>query len=87
MPDDFRHTHPFASLDLSTLRDALARIGKRHGSTPAQVAIAWVLQHEAMAGAIVGIRTAAEAKALPGAAGLRLEPAEVAELEAAAPSL
>jgi len=87
VPDDFRHTHPFAALDLAPLREALARIGARHGGTPAQVALAWVLQHRAMAGAIVGVRTPAEAEALPGAAGLVLEPAEMAELEAAAPTV
>jgi len=87
VPDDFRHTHPFAALDLGPLREALVRIGGRHGRTPAQVAVAWVLQHEAMSGAIVGVRTPAEAEALPGAAAFSLEPAELAELEGAAPTL
>jgi aryl-alcohol dehydrogenase-like predicted oxidoreductase len=85
--DDFRHTHPFAALDLTALRDALARIGERHRRTSAQVALAWVLHHEAISGAIVGVRTPAEAEELSGTAGLSLEPGEVAELEAAAPAL
>jgi aryl-alcohol dehydrogenase-like predicted oxidoreductase len=87
VPDDFRHTHPFAALDLTALREALARIGERHARTTAQVALAWVLHREAVSGAIVGVRTPAEAEALSGAADLSLEPGEVAELEAAAPAL
>jgi aryl-alcohol dehydrogenase-like predicted oxidoreductase len=80
-PDDFRRTHPFAELDLGRLRAALRRIGERRGRTAAQVALAWVLQGQAVTGAIVGVRTVQEAQELPGAAGLRLGPAELEELE------
>jgi aryl-alcohol dehydrogenase-like predicted oxidoreductase len=84
-PDDFRRTHPFAELDLSRLRAALSRIGERKGRTAAQVALAWVLRGQAVAGAIVGVRAVQEAQELPGAADLRLDPAEVHEIEASIP--
>ena len=80
-PDDFRRTHPFADLDLSRLHAALSRIGERKGRTSAQVALAWVLQGQAVTGAIVGVRTVQEAQELPGAADLRLDPAEIEEIE------
>jgi len=82
-PDDFRRSHPFASLDLTALRDALGRIGAREGRTAAQVALAWVLGQEGVAGAIVGVRSVAEAVELPGAAGLALSEADLAALAAA----
>jgi aryl-alcohol dehydrogenase-like predicted oxidoreductase len=79
-PDDFRHSHPFAQLDLARLRAQLAEIGARQGRSAAQVAIAWVLRHPGVAGAIVGVRTPAEAAELPGALGIPPE-----ALEALAP--
>jgi aryl-alcohol dehydrogenase-like predicted oxidoreductase len=80
VPDDFRHGHPFAHLDLGPLRSELSETGARHGRSAAQVALAWVLRHPGVAGAIVGIRTPAEAEELPGALGIPPE-----ELEALAP--
>ena len=85
MPDDFRRTHPFAQLDLGPLRATLDRIGGRTGGTAAQVALAWVLRRSAVAGAIVGVRSVREAQELPGAAGLRLDPADLEEIEGALP--
>jgi aryl-alcohol dehydrogenase-like predicted oxidoreductase len=76
VPDDFRRTHPFAQRDLEPLRAQLAEIGARHGRTAAQVAVAWVLRHPGVAGAIVGVRTPAEARELPGALGLPPEELE-----------
>jgi aryl-alcohol dehydrogenase-like predicted oxidoreductase len=76
VPDDFRHTHPFAQLDLGPLRERLAAIGARHGRSAAQVALAWVLRQGGVAGAIVGIRTPAEAEELPGALGMAPEELE-----------
>ena len=84
-PDDFRRSHPFAQLELAGLRAALQAVGARHGATAAQVALAWVLQRRAVAGAIVGIRNEREAEELPGAAELRLAPDELREIESAAP--
>jgi aryl-alcohol dehydrogenase-like predicted oxidoreductase len=84
-PDDFRRTHPFASLDLAPVHAALREIAERHDRTSAQVALAWVTAQPAVAGAIVGVRNEAEADALPGAADLRLEPDELRRLASAAP--
>ena len=84
--DDFRHTHPFAALDLGPLRAALSRIAEREGRTAAQVALAWVLHHDAVSGAIVGIRSEAEAQELGGVADLSLSQDDLAELEAAVPA-
>jgi aryl-alcohol dehydrogenase-like predicted oxidoreductase len=77
VPDDFRHDHPFAQLDLEPLRARLAEIGRRQGRSAAQVALAWVLGHEGVTGTIVGVRTPAEAEQLPGTLGIRLEPGEL----------
>lgn len=83
--DDFRRTHPFAELDLGPLRGTLARIGERKGRTAAQVALAWVLAGDAVAGAIVGVRSVEDAEELPGAASLRLEAQDLEEIQAALP--
>ena len=84
-PDDFRRTHPFAALDLGSLRMALRTIAERRGRSAAQVALAWVLAQPAVAGAIVGIRTEAEADELPGSADLQLDADELRQLASAAP--
>lgn len=84
-PDDFRRRHPFAQLELSSLRGVLADVGRSHDRSSAQVAIAWLLQRPAVAGVIVGVRNESEAEELPGAADLQLSADEVAAIEAAAP--
>ena len=84
-PEDFRRTHPFASLDLAPLHAALREIAERHDRSVAQVALAWVTAQPAVAGAIVRIRSEAEADALPAAADLQLEPDELRRLASAAP--
>jgi aryl-alcohol dehydrogenase-like predicted oxidoreductase len=73
VPDDFRHNHPYARLDLTPLRAVLAEIGARQRRSAAQVALAWVLRHPSIAGAIVGVRTPAEARELTGALGIAPE--------------
>ena len=83
--DDFRRRHPFAQLDLRELRRVLRATAERHGATMAQVALAWVLTRPAVAGAIVGVRSARESEDLPRAAGLQLSDPELQALEAAAP--
>ena len=84
-PDDFRRTHPFARLDLGPLLATLRRSAARRGATAAQVALAWVLQAQGVAGAIVGVRNVREAEELPGAAALSLDPAELEEIQAVLP--
>lgn len=82
-PEDFRRRHPFAQLDLHSLRMTLRSIGERHERRAAQVALIWVLSHRAVAGAIVGIRNEREAEQLVGAANLELTPDELREIESA----
>ncbi len=58
------------------LVELLRSIGTRHGRTPGETAIAWVLRHPAVTGAIVGARKPGQLKELVGAADWRLTPAE-----------
>jgi len=59
-PDDFRHTHPFASQDLADLREDL----RRDGGTVLRGALRFVLANPAVTGAIVGVRNEREAREL-----------------------
>ena len=74
--DDFRRTHAFTQLELGSVRAALR--GDRRTAT--EGAIAFVLSHPAVTGAIVGVRNEREAMQLAPAADLRLTPAEVARV-------
>jgi aryl-alcohol dehydrogenase-like predicted oxidoreductase len=74
---DFRRMHRFAELELDPLRIALRGGGTR---SAAQGAIAFVLSHPAVTGAIVGIRNESEAAALAQLSGLRLTGDELAAL-------
>jgi aryl-alcohol dehydrogenase-like predicted oxidoreductase len=58
--DDFRRTHPFAQLELEPVRASL----RSGGQTAAQGAIAFVLSHPAVTGAIVGFRNEREVLAI-----------------------
>jgi aryl-alcohol dehydrogenase-like predicted oxidoreductase len=83
--DDWRKRHPeFQEPQLSRnlrLVSLLRTIGKRRGHTPAEVAVAWVLHHSAVTGAIVGARRPGQVRGVAGAADLRLSPREMAEVE------
>jgi len=61
----------------------LRNIGWRHEVSPGEVAIAWVLHHPAVTGAIAGARNAKQVEGLVRAAELHLGPAEIDELQAA----
>jgi len=80
--DDWRRNNPNFQEPLLTrnleLVEILRRIGARHGVGPGQVAIAWTLLNPAVTGAIVGVRTAAQARDITG--DLRLSDEEVAEI-------
>jgi aryl-alcohol dehydrogenase-like predicted oxidoreductase len=80
--DDWRRNNPnfqepFLTQNLE-LVDILQRIGARHNVGPGQVAIAWTLLNPAVTGAIVGVRTAAQARDIAG--DLRLTEEDVAEI-------
>lgn len=64
-----------------TLVERLRAIGARHGRTPAEVAVAWVLRHPAVTGAIVGARKPGQLKELVGAVDWRLTPSEIDEIQ------
>ncbi|HET8921970.1 MAG TPA: aldo/keto reductase [Candidatus Acidoferrum sp.] len=87
-PDDFRSRNPeFREPRLSKnleLVERLRQVGARHRLSPAEVAIAWVLHHPAITGAIVGARNAKQVEGVVRAADLRLTGDEIAEIEGAA---
>jgi aryl-alcohol dehydrogenase-like predicted oxidoreductase len=83
--DDFRQrtpnfTEPLLSRNLE-LADLLGAIGKRHGRSAGEVAIAWTLRHPAVTGAIVGMRSAKQVEGVIGAAEFRLSADEISEIE------
>jgi len=84
--DDWRKHHPdFQEPQLSRnlkLVRLLRVIGRLHGRTPAEVAVAWVLHNPAVTGAIVGARRPGQVAGVVGAAEFRLSPRELAEVEA-----
>ena len=87
-PDDFRTRNPeFREPRLSKnleLVERLRHVGARHGRVPGEVAIAWVLRHPAITGAIVGARNATQVEGVMRAGELKLTAAEIAEIEGAA---
>jgi aryl-alcohol dehydrogenase-like predicted oxidoreductase len=84
--DDFRKRAPaFQEPNLSRnleLAQLMKRIGERHGRTAGEVAIAWTLRHPAVTAAIVGMRSAEQARGVLGALEFRLSAEEIAEVEA-----
>jgi aryl-alcohol dehydrogenase-like predicted oxidoreductase len=87
-PDDFRSRNPeFKEPRLSKnveLVERLRKVGARHGRGPGEVAIAWVLRHPAITGAIVGARNAKQAEGVMRAGELKLSQEEISEIEGAA---
>ena len=80
--DKNRHfQEPLFSRNLQ-LVELLRSIGAKHGRTPGETAIAWVLRQPAVTGAIVGARKPGQLKELVGAADWRLTAAEVGEIDA-----
>ncbi len=85
MPDDDWRKHdrnfqePLLSKHLQ-LVERLRSVGRRHGATAGEVAIAWTLTNPAVTGAIVGIRSAEQAKGIAGAGSLVLTADEIAEI-------
>lgn len=82
--DDWRKEHPdFTEPNLSrnlALVECLEQIGKRHGRSPGEVAIAWTLHNPAVTGAIVGARDAKQAQGVMRAGDLHLSSDEVLEI-------
>jgi aryl-alcohol dehydrogenase-like predicted oxidoreductase len=86
--DDFRSRNPeFREPRLSKnleLVERLRQVGARHGRTPGEVAIAWVLRLPAITGAIVGARNAKQSEGVMRAGEVKLTREEIAEIEGAA---
>jgi aryl-alcohol dehydrogenase-like predicted oxidoreductase len=82
--DDFRKRAPaFQEPALSrnlALAAKMKEIGARHSRSAGEVAIAWTLHNPAVTGAIVGMRSAAQARGVIGAMEFRLSDAEAAEI-------
>ncbi len=83
--DDFRKRtpnfqEPLLSRNLE-LAELLRTIGKRHGRTTGEVAIAWTLRHPAVTAAIVGLRSAKQVDGIIGALDFRLSPEELDEID------
>jgi aryl-alcohol dehydrogenase-like predicted oxidoreductase len=85
--DDWRKTkgedfqEPRLSRNLEIV-DSLRRIADRRGVSPALIAVAWTLRHPAVAGAIVGARSARQVGEIAGAVAIDLTEEEVAEIDA-----
>jgi len=83
--DDFRKRAPaFQEPQLSRnleLADLMRKIGERHGRSVGEVAIAWTLRHPAVTAAIVGMRSAEQARGVLGALEFRLSAEEIAEID------
>ncbi|HMJ22111.1 MAG TPA: aldo/keto reductase [Terriglobales bacterium] len=83
--DDWRRTssnfnEPKLAKNLD-LVERLREIGKRHGRSPGEVAIAWTLRNPAVTGAIVGARNARQAEGVMRAGELTLTDQEMNEIE------
>lgn len=83
--DDFRRRTPNFQEPLLTrnleLVELLRVIGRRHGRTPGEVAIAWTLRRPEVTAAIVGMRSASQVDGVIGGATFRLDAGEIAEIE------
>lgn len=82
--DDFRQRtvnfkEPLLTRNLN-LVELMREIGKRHGRTPGEVAIAWTLRRPEVTGAIVGLRSARQVDGIAGAADFRLSTSEIDEI-------
>jgi len=87
-PDDFRSRNPeFKEPRLAKnieLVERLRKVGARHGRGPGEIAIAWVISHSAITGAIVGARDAQQSDGVMRAGELKLSAEEIGEIEGAA---
>lgn len=83
--DDFRRKalnfqEPHLTRNLA-LQELMKTIGARHRRSAGEVAIAWTLRHPAVTAAIVGMRSAEQARGVLGALEFRLSAEEIAEID------
>jgi aryl-alcohol dehydrogenase-like predicted oxidoreductase len=70
---------PLISRNLQVV-EMLRAIGQRYNATPGEIAIAWTLRNPAVTGAIVGVRSAQQARGVAGAVGVRLSADDMSEI-------
>jgi aryl-alcohol dehydrogenase-like predicted oxidoreductase len=84
--DDWRRGHPNFQEPRLSFSLGLARllrvIGHEHSVTAGAVAVAWVLHHQAVTGAIAGTRSASQVADIVAAADLELEHHDLAAIDA-----
>jgi aryl-alcohol dehydrogenase-like predicted oxidoreductase len=89
-PDDIRARHPRFTAEMMAANQpvvaGLRRVAERHGATPAQAALAWVLAQGAHVVPVPGAKRARWAVENAAAAGLRLTAADLAEIAALPPA-
>ncbi|MFE0177125.1 aldo/keto reductase [Streptomyces sp. NPDC059002] len=85
-PDDLRARHPRFTAEMMAANQPLVvglrRIAERHGATPAQVALAWVLEQGRHVVPVPGAKQERWAVENAGAADVRLTAADLAEIAA-----
>jgi aryl-alcohol dehydrogenase-like predicted oxidoreductase len=72
--------YPLAAGDLAQPGGALGRVASAHGATPAQIALAWLLERSPVVCPIPGTASLEHLEENVAAAGLRLSAEEIAEL-------
>ncbi|MVO89798.1 aldo/keto reductase [Streptomyces sp. p1417] len=89
-PDDLRARHPRFTAEMMAANQPLVvglrRVAERHGATPAQVALAWVLGQGPQVVPVPGAKRDRWARENAEAAGLRLTAGDWAELAALPPA-
>jgi aryl-alcohol dehydrogenase-like predicted oxidoreductase len=71
---------PLLSRNLG-LVETLRAIGRNHGATPGEVAIAWTLRNPSVTGAIVGVRSEEQVSGIAGAAEVHLSDDDALAIE------
>lgn len=78
--DEFQE--PKLSRNLAIV-EALKAVGARHGVSAAEVSIAWVLKHQAVTAAIVGMRSPEQVNGVVGGAAIELDEQDLALISTA----
>ncbi|GAA2531036.1 aldo/keto reductase [Streptomyces koyangensis] len=89
-PQDLRARHPRFTAEMMAANQPLVaglrRVGERHGATPAQVALAWLLGRSPLVVPVPGAKQARWVAENAAASGLRLTTRDLAEIEALPPA-
>lgn len=84
-PADFRQKHPYAQLDrwarLERVRDQLRKLAAERRQPLRALAIAWILANPAVSGAIIGVRSPAEARQMADGIDWQLSAEEMGQID------